>query len=182
MLTKQTEYRDVIHAAIKQRTGSILLASTTDHISSLLCEVFVAANLRIRILTERLPPEIFARASVCDAAQFYLADPQHHLDVLVEADLWDPGRNFLWKAHPFFQRLISDRSMCSRLTAGVVPGKYSSRFQYNFIVIDDYGYALQQDRSRLAMSIAFLPKQEATSTERLIKIFSELQSMAIPII
>lgn len=157
-MTPLDVYREQVREAILRRNGAPLLNSTVDHAAVIVQESFCNAQHSIKLLSYRLDPDCYARASVINDAKFFLADPNHKAEILVESSLWDSDNNYRWNNHPFIEPLKEfifpneDRGVKIRS----VPKEWAESYQFNFLLLDDYGYRYETDRKRPAAVAAFL--------------------------
>src|ERR1700733_5890670 len=98
-------YRDTVIRLIKERTGEALMNGSIDDAAIITQECLSNATNTVRILSNKLNPDCYARESVRNAATCFLADPDHRLHILIEASLWDERNNFEWGKHPFLRDL-----------------------------------------------------------------------------
>jgi hypothetical protein len=172
-------YREKVREAILRRDGVPLLNGDVDHASIVVQEVLSNAKNRVRILSHRLDPDCYAKEAVRNAAAFFLADPDHSLEVLIEAYLWDDNNNFQWDKHP----LISDLKKCDnkQVQVRLVPKDWSDGYNFNFMLLDDYGYRFESDRARAAAVVAFLPNNGEKTVKHLGGIFEQLWDESKPL-
>src|SRR4051794_303128 len=100
-------YRDEVREAIRNRDGSAVFNGSVEHASIIAQEAFTHAKDSVRILTFKLDPDCYAQEPVLNAAQFFLADPSHKLQILIETELWDQKKQYKWAEHPLLKGLLS---------------------------------------------------------------------------
>jgi hypothetical protein len=177
-MTTMQEYHEEVREAILRRNGKPILNGTIDHAAVIVQESFNNAKNRVRILSSRLDPSCYAKNSVADAAKTFLADPDHKAEILVEPSLWDADDNFEWGKHPLVAALSDYKD---RFEIRIVPSDWVKRYNFNFLLLDDYGYRYEGDRSRPAAVAAFLPSgAEKPQVNNLNKIFDELWQHSKP--
>lgn len=154
-------YRDLVRAAMARRSGETILNSSINHAAVITLEAFSCASKSINILTHKLDASCYADA-VRAAAGAFLADPDHHCKILIEAPLWDADGNFEWEKHPFIVSLSqftkSDGDKPARLEIRLVPKEWAQRYKFNFLLLDDYGLRYEPDRAQPAAVATFYPE------------------------
>lgn len=177
-------YRDLVRAAMVRRTGETILNSSINHAAVITQEAFSCAAKSISILTHKLDASCYADG-VRAAASAFLADPDHHCKILIEAPLWDPEGNFEWDKHPFIAHLSEhtkaklDRS--PRLEVRIVPRDTTERYGFNFLIMDDYGLRFEPDRAQPAAVATFYPEGSASGpVKNLQMIFDDLWRVSTP--
>jgi hypothetical protein len=177
-MTTIQEYHEQVRDAILNRNGRPILNGTIDHASIIVQECFNNAKQRIRILSSRLDPSCYAKPGVTDAAKTFLADKDHCAQILVEPALWDMNSNFEWNKHPLVAALVDCKE---RYEIKLVPAEWTKRYQFNFLLLDDYGYRFESDRSRPAAVAAFLPEgAPKPQIDNLNKRFEQLWEVSTP--
>jgi hypothetical protein len=166
-------YRELIRKAIQNRTGETILNSSIDHAAVIIEEAFNSAKKKIRILSSRLDPSCYAKDSLCGAAKYFFLDQGHEAEILIESE-----ENIAWSDHPFFQGLLKDGDYAKRLKGRLrvkrVPKKWSTSYKYNFLLLDDYGFRFEPDRSGPAAVAAFFPDGKKDTVDHLSGIFDRL--------
>jgi hypothetical protein len=174
------DYRDRVARLIRERTGEALLNGTLDHAAAITQEAFASAEQQVRILSNRLSPDCYAREGVRNAAKFFLADTNHKLRILVESSLWDSGSNFNWSQHPLISDLLPFAAS-GRLEMKAVPREWVDRYKFNFLLLDDYGFRYEADRARAAAVATFFPEDKKTPVESLAGNFEQLWEVSTEI-
>ena len=178
-MTKLMGYREQVRDAIARRTGEALLNGSIDHAAVIVQETFSSAKKSIRLLSSKLDAECYGRLSVRNAAQVFLADPDHSAEILVESSLSDDNDNFEWAKHPFLSDLAPFGSDgLKRLQVRTVPKEWVERYKFNFLLMDDYGYRYESDRKETAAVVAFLPEGEKGTVDNLNGIFDRLWNVS----
>lgn len=154
-------YRDLVRAAIVRRSGETILNSSVNHAAVITQEAFSCASKSVNILTHRLDASCYADG-VRTAARAFLADPDHHCKILIEAPIWDPEGNFEWAKHPLILSLSEftqkDGDKPPRLQVKLVPRDWVERYKFNFLIMDDYGLRFEPDRAQPAAVATFYPE------------------------
>jgi hypothetical protein len=156
-------YRDKVVRLITARTGEALMNGSIDDATIITQEAFNYAGSTVRILSNRLSPDCYARESVRNAAKFFLADPDHKLRILIESPLWDVNNNFEWHNHPLLQDIkefAKGDDEARRLAVRLVPKAQAQRYKCNFLLLDDYGFRYEADRNSTAAVAAFFSEKE----------------------
>jgi hypothetical protein len=167
-------YQEEVRDAILNRNGDPILNSTVEHASLITQEAFLAAQHQIRILSSRLDASCYAKAGVVGAAKAFLASKGHVLRLLVEA------QNVEWKKHPLIMELSNE---LERLKIRTVPPELASRYSFNMLLLDDYGYRLESDRARPAAVAVFYPENsEKPQMAHLERIFEDIWDESIPVV
>jgi hypothetical protein len=165
------QYRERVRDAILQRTGEVFLNADIDHAGVIVQEAFNGARSAIKILSSRLDPSCYARGTLVESAKVFMADPDHSTHVLVESPLFDPERNFRWDQHPLVSALSGNENFEIRS----VPLEWINKYKFNFLLMDDYGFRFEEDRSRAAAVAAFLPAEsDKKQVKNLTSIFDRL--------
>lgn len=167
------DYRDRVARLIRERTGEPLLNGSLDHAAAITQEAFASAEDQIRILSNRLSPDCYAREGVRNAAKFFLADGNHRLRILVESALWDTGSNFNWSQHPLIADLLPFVES-KRLQMKAVPREWADRYKFNFLLLDDYGFRFEADRNMAAAVATFFPEDKKKPVESMARNFETL--------
>jgi hypothetical protein len=159
-----SEYKDTVVRLIRERTGEPLLNGTIDDAAVITQEAFNHATKDVRILSNRLNADCYARESVRNAARTFLATPDHKLRILIESSLWDESNKFEWEKHPFIadlkEHLHGHDGTSGRLEVRLVPKSWAQRYKFNFLILDDYGYRYEADRDSSAAVAKFFPEAE----------------------
>lgn len=185
-MPRMVSYREQVRDAIARRTGEALLNGSVDHAAVIVQETFGNAKNCMRILSSKLDAECYGRESVRNAARVFLADPEHRARFLVESPLWDEGENFEWEWHPFISDIRSFANLKTtkgdmRFEFRAVPKDWTNQYQFNFLVMDDYGYRFEPNRKEAAAVVAFLPEDDKKAATNLIHLFDTLWAHAKPI-
>lgn len=183
IITPIEGYRERVRALIEARDGTPILNGSHEHAAVLTQEAFSHASTEIRILCTRLDPDCYGREDVRNAARFFLADRDHKARVLIEEALWNPEENFEWYQHPFVRDLAAFASSHDgsepRLQMKRVPKKWIDQYTYNFLLLDDYGFRFEEDRTKSAAVARFLPPgKPAEAITRLGSIFDQLWAVS----
>jgi hypothetical protein len=172
------DYHQQVRDAIARRNGRPILNSNIEHATIIIQEAFNYAKKSIRILSSRLDPACYAQPGVIDAAKVFLADPDHRAQILVESELWDPQDHFEWDKHPLLDALANYRE---RLELRLVPRDWIASYTYNFLIMDDYGYRFEADRSLPTAVAAFYPEDgKQPQIKNLEEIFETLWKASKP--
>lgn len=172
------EYHQKVRDAILQRTGEPLLNGTVEHATFITQEAFSSAQSKIQILSSRLDVACYAQPNVINAAKAFLADPDHELKILIEAELWDSNKNFDWSKHPLVAAL---KDYWAGLKIRLVPKESTERYKFNFLLLDDFGYRFEADRLRAAAVAAFFPPGSiAPQVKNLSGVFESLWAASEP--
>jgi len=172
-------YRQQVRDAINRRDGAPILNDSVNHATVITQEVLSGAKEHVRILSYKLDASCYADPGVLGAAKVFLADPEHQIDVLIEAPLWDTHGHFEWAKHPFIETIKEARANTDRVR--LVNKDMVHRYKFNFLLLDDFGYRFEADRSKAAAVAAFLPEGKTQQAERLINIFEQLFRESAPI-
>jgi hypothetical protein len=127
--------------------------------------------------------QIVADEAVLNAADYFLANPKHQLKILIEAGLWSDG-NYDWTRHPLINKLLTSLTQEKpNFEIRLVPKSLAEKYEYNFLVLDDYGYRFEEDRKRPTAVARFLaindPKKEPVVN--LTKIFDSIWDGSDPL-
>ncbi|MGA3305348.1 MAG: hypothetical protein ABSC26_04990 [Stellaceae bacterium] len=151
------QYRDEVREAILLRDGEALINGSIEHAGIITQEALINAQDSVRILSYRLDPDCYADEAVLNAADYFLANPSHHLKILIEAGLWNDG-NYDWTRHPLIHKLHQSLTQQNpNFEIRLVPKALAEKYAYNFLVLDDYGYRYEEDRKRPTAVARFLP-------------------------
>jgi hypothetical protein len=172
-----TDYRELVSRVIRERTGVPIVNGSADHASVIVQECFNNANDHIRLLSNRLDPDCYASEGVRNSVKMFLAHPAHRLEILVEGAMWDPEGRFAWEKHPFVETLVPfaqndhGNNQPPQVQLKIVPEALSRLYDFNFLVMDDYGYRFEANRKVPTAVAAFLPQDNIATAQNLIRIF-----------
>lgn len=171
-------YHEQVREAIARRSGEPLLNSTLDHASLIVQEALSAGDDHVHILSSRLDTSCYAKPGLIAAAKAFLAGKNHHLRILVEA------QDFEWVEHPLINELRDQKGDAEHggLWLRVVPTAWSSGYNFNFMLLDDFGFRFEADRQSPAAVASFYPKgAKQKQIENLSQIFSTLWEVSRPV-
>ena len=170
-------YHEQVREAILLRSGAPVMNSNIDHATIITQEALANAKSKVRILSSKLDPTCYAHPGVIEAARYFLLDPDHRLEILIEAEEIDDNRNFDWHGHKLIREFKGKNA-----EVRLVPKAESARYSFNFMLLDDYGFRYEFDRRRPAAVAGFLPAGAPNAqVENLSSVFSELWAASIPL-
>lgn len=136
------EYAEKIDRLIREKTGEAVPNSSIDHASILLERMFDNAQSSVRIFSGSLNKLAYGRPEILAAAERFLWDESHHLDIVVEDDIDED--------HPFADILARSNVQVSKL-----PPESSDVIKFHFSLMDDCGYRYEGDKNKPGAIAAF---------------------------
>ena len=141
------------------------------HATIVVCTAFRYAKQRIRLLSQKLDPALYAGPWFMEEINGFL-ERKGELNVLVETDV-EPSHELM--------KLAKENP--NQISVRRVPESLLDRYLFNFMVVDDIGYRLEHDRKEPAAVFAFNSenKLHVENTEMLTEWFDELSEISEPI-
>lgn len=161
------DYAQALESALV--TGGEFVAFNDDmaHATIVICLATRHAKKRIRLLSNKLDPQLYATPWFGKEARKLVDERKAHLSILVESEIEE--------GHPI---ILLSREFPDKVTILRVPDDLLSRYRYNFMVVDQQGYRFEHDREepRALVSLNGRSKEHREFTERLTEIFDDLQA------
>ena len=163
------DYAERMETALKGRQEFSTFNKDMLHAQIVVCTALEYAEDRVRLLSNRLDPDLYASVWFNDAARGFLARGGH-LDILVETDVGadHPLMSLQAEAGP-------DRMAIHRVPDAIVDG-----YDFNFMVMDDRGFRFEENRDEPKALVVFDRDTDAhrRNVEALANVFSTLESTA----
>ncbi|MDE0006246.1 MAG: hypothetical protein OXQ29_26455 [Rhodospirillaceae bacterium] len=156
-LKKDKEYRDYNKDA---RHATVVLSVSFRH-----------AKQEIRLLSNKLDPELYASPGFLSEFYPFLGDPEKRLRILVESDIEE--------RHPI---MVAARDYPDRLTIKRVPEDVVGQYPFNFMIVDRKGYRFESDRADFAAMVEFNNDHARYLVGQLEKAFDQLDSQSEPVL
>lgn len=161
--TKQLEY------ALKQQETYSVYNKDIWHAAAIVRTVFLFARDHVRLLSHKLDPSLYGDSALLATVETFLTQDAK-LDILIE------------------QQIPSDHPMLGlrnkyhdRLTIAVVLPDWVSQYTFNFMVVDDFGYRFEHDRSSPMAIASFHDPRRREMIASLKYVFDHLSSNSHPL-
>lgn len=160
-------YRERVKRAAEAKTGEPIYNGSVDHAAVLAEAMFAYAHDEVCILTGELNARVYGRASVVEQATLFLADPEHHVSILIE------NLNAIdFENHPLLKS-ISDKS---NIKVRIVPEYLQEKYSFHFIVVDKDSYRFERNKEEPIAIAAFGEEQGGENLHRIFKSLWTLSS------
>lgn len=160
---KQLEY------ALKERKAYSVYNKDLGHAAAIVKMAFLFARAHVRLLSHKLDLDLYGDPDLLDTVETFLQQ-NAKLDILIEQELSSD--------HP----ILGLRSKSpDRFTIAVVPPDWVSTYKFNFMVVDDFGYRFEHDRSSPMAIASFHDPRRGEMITSLKHVFDHLSSNSHPL-
>lgn len=138
-MSQLTDYKVKVLKSIAVRDGKAIYNGSVEHAAVLTECAFLTATNTISILTNKLDKEAYGRPEVISAAASFLDNSEHKLKVLIESpeSMSDSENDFLVAFESY-----------QNVEIKYVPKDVVSKYDYNFYVMDNDSYRLEENRNK----------------------------------
>ena len=135
-------YASELDRALKRGTKFANFNKDMHHATVVICTAFHHAEKHIRLLSQKLDPELYAGPWFTEEVERFV--DKGRLDVLVETDVSSD--------HPVMA-LATSRS--GNVSVRRVRDDVSAGYPYNYMLVDDIGYRFEHDRESTEALVVF---------------------------
>lgn len=158
------DYIRQLYSALERKRPYVTYNRDADHARIVVTAGFQYARDEIHLLSHRLDPCVYGGSVLSDAVDGFLDKPGTRLKILVESDIGSD--------HPLLAACSSNSSAEIRR----VPDDVQQLYDCNFMLIDDFGYRYEADRTKYFASVSFHDEGNDASIKTLKELFNILFS------
>lgn len=163
------EYQKYVRRLAQERTGESFYNNSPSHAAVILEALLDNAREKVCLITTSLNPEVFGNEGVISAAQKFLSDGTHVMQILIETD----PEESISTGHPLAQELVQHNTVAVRR----LPPTLLTEMNYHFTVVDADSFRFEPNKSRWEASAAF---GDAANGRKLQGVFDSLWEMSAP--
>ena len=137
------------------------------HAAVITSAAFRYASTEVRLLSNKLDRALYNENLLENSVAPFLAKQGTSLHILVETDL--PS------THPIWEFVKKGNYSHEQLTIKKVAPKLMSKYQFNYLVADEFGYRFEGDRKEYAAVASFHESDSVSTINDLIDFFDKLE-------
>lgn len=146
-------YTNQLEDALKQQKTYSVYNKDLSHAFAIVKTVFLYARVHVRLLSHKLDPSLYGDPDLITSVSTFL-EKGAKLDILIEKEISSE--------HPM---LMLHNKYHDRLAIAVVASDWVSQYKFNFMVVDDFGYRFEHDRSNhMAIASFYDPRRKEMIT------------------
>lgn len=142
MDTSINAYYEEFDKALKKRRAFANFNNDTTHANIVICVGIRHATKHVRLLSQRLEPSLYSGEWFQEELSGFL-ERGGRLDVLIETAV-SPE-------HP----VMKLASQSEQVTVKRIPDEDQEKYKFNFMVVDDDGLRLENDREKIEATVVF---------------------------
>ena len=141
-----SQYREKVKRLARQRSSQAIFNSTIDHAAIIIESMIETARDEICILSGSLNPRVYGRDEIVSQAQFFLADTDRKMRILVE-DFDEVN----FRENPFIDEIAESRNVEFRVTSRDT----AASLDFHFLVCDEGAYRFEEDKTKPSAIASF---------------------------
>ena len=160
-------YAERLETALKKQEPFATYNKDILHAAAIVGAGIRHARDEIRILSNKLSPALYGNDDLLASVRNFLEGPSAKLRILVEKDIAED--------HPI-RPLMGD--FPENLKISRVPEEMVEKYEFNFMVVDDFGYRFEGDREKYAATASFHEEEHREMIDGLISFFDNLEKLS----
>lgn len=157
-----SQYREKVKRLARERSSQAIFNSTIDHAAIIIESMIETTREEICILSGSLNPRVYGRDEIVSQAQFFLANTDRKMRILVED--FDVT-NF--RENPFIEEIVNSKNVEIRITSRDT----AASLDFHFLVSDGGAYRFEEDKSKASAIASFNDPDGAANLK---KIFDQI--------
>ena len=131
-----SKYVRRLEDALKEGRSFSVYNKDTSHASAIIKTAFRYAATHIRLLSNKLDLSLYGEPDLIQEVVTFLNKGDTKFEILVEQQM-------ISSKHPILEL---SKKYSDRVTIALIPPEQVSRYDFNFMVVDDIGYRFEHDR------------------------------------
>jgi hypothetical protein len=164
------EYAERLENALKKKVAFNTYNRDIFHAFAIIHAAFKFAQEEVLLLSHELDIALYGGADLGHEIRGFLGDRKGKMRILVETDISE--------AHPMMQ-------LCGEFSEQVkilrIPNELQKGYEFNFMVVDDFGYRFEKDREEHAAVASFHDENLHEAVSSLKAYFAFLEKSARPL-
>ena len=160
-------YSEELHSELGNERPFRTFNRDISHAAAITCAAFRYAEGTVRLLSHKLDSALYGTRLLKNHVAPFLTKKGASLHILVETDIPDD--------HPIWDFIENGSYQSQQLKMGRVPSELTQRYQFNYLVVDDFGFRFERDRNEYAAVASFYESDSQSIIADLIDFFDELE-------
>ena len=160
-------YSDRINKELSNKNPVRAYNRDISHAAVITSAAFRYASTEVRLLSHKLDRALYNENLLQNSIAPFLERKGTSLHILVETDL--PS------THPIWRFMEEGSYSHEQLTIKKVPPELVDRYQFNYLVADEFGYRFEGDREEYAAVASFHESDSVSTIKDLVGFFDKLE-------